>query len=97
MARPLTAEPHLARDMLNAKTEKALPNLVPSRLTVSASSRQLAQIAKQLPIWDYSQNHGVQQFLAYWKAQESSPDEEVNRKVSSRELQANDQQASSRL
>jgi len=51
--------------MLKGVTTKAKDNLVPSKLSIHSAYPQLAQIAKQLPIWDYSQEKGVQEFLAY--------------------------------
>jgi len=59
--------------MLNGTTNKAIANLVPSKLSVVAAFPQLAQIANELPIWDYSQEKWVQEFISYWNFAENSP------------------------
>ncbi|GAA5942309.1 uncharacterized protein JCM15063_002966 [Sporobolomyces koalae] len=55
LARPLTAEPHLVRDMIDGKSQGAKPNLVPGPLQTPASVAQIGAMGKGEPIPDLSQ------------------------------------------
>lgn len=54
LARPLTAEPYLVRDMVDGKTDASKPNHVPSALQTPASIAQIGAIGKGEPIPDLS-------------------------------------------
>jgi len=54
LARPLTAEPYLIRDMLDGKTDAARDNKFPAPMQTGASIVQIAAISKGEPIPDLS-------------------------------------------
>ncbi|GAA5862816.1 hypothetical protein JCM8547_006558 [Rhodosporidiobolus lusitaniae] len=64
LGRPLTAEPHLIRDMLEGKTEAAKENKVPSNLQTVTAIAQIGAIAKGLPIPDLFDEATAQATLA---------------------------------
>ena len=54
MARPLTAEPYLCRDILAGKTKGALDNLVNPAMQTPAAIIQIHDCAEKRPILDIS-------------------------------------------
>ncbi|GAA5902151.1 hypothetical protein JCM6882_006714 [Rhodosporidiobolus microsporus] len=64
LARPLTAEPHLIRDMLEGKTEAAKENKVPAAVQTATAIAQIGAIAKGLPIPDLSNEKEAEECLA---------------------------------
>ncbi|GAA5862782.1 hypothetical protein JCM8547_006544 [Rhodosporidiobolus lusitaniae] len=64
LGRPLTAEPHLIKDMLEGKTEAAKENKVPNNMQTATAIAQIGAIAKGLPIPDLSDEATAQATLA---------------------------------
>ncbi|GAA5896673.1 uncharacterized protein JCM6883_006976 [Sporobolomyces salmoneus] len=63
LARPLTAEPYLIRDMIDGKTDAAKPNLVPAALQTPASVAQIGAIGKGTDIPDLSKEEAAGQMV----------------------------------
>ncbi|GAA5989438.1 hypothetical protein JCM11641_007905 [Rhodosporidiobolus odoratus] len=75
LGRPLTAEPHLIRDMLEGKTDAAKPNLVDNSIQTGTSIAQIGAIAKGQPIPDLSVQKEADELVAAMmgKAPEKKP------------------------
>jgi hypothetical protein len=63
MGRPFVAEPYLARDLIAGTSHRARPNEVPLQLTVVAAFAQISQRVHGNPVWDYSREEDVRNFL----------------------------------
>ncbi|GAA6005645.1 hypothetical protein JCM10207_005281 [Rhodosporidiobolus poonsookiae] len=64
LGRPLTAEPHLIKDMLEGRTDKAKENLVDASLQTATAINQIGAIARGEPIPDLSTREGADACLA---------------------------------
>ncbi|GAA5892582.1 hypothetical protein JCM6882_005652 [Rhodosporidiobolus microsporus] len=64
LARPLTAEPHLVREMLEGKKEAAKENVVDPSLHIPVCVAQIGAIARGLPIPDLSDPEEAEACLA---------------------------------
>ncbi|GAA5890377.1 hypothetical protein JCM8208_002796 [Rhodotorula glutinis] len=64
LARPLTAEPYLIRDMLDGKTDAARDNKFPAPMQTGASIVQIAAISKGEPIPDLADEKVCDEVLA---------------------------------
>ena len=80
LARPLTAEPYLIRDMLDGKTDAARDNKFPAPMQTGASIVQIAAISKGEPIPDLSVQDEVERVLEALKggAMEVKPVKDQN-------------------
>ncbi|GAA6045974.1 hypothetical protein JCM8097_002750, partial [Rhodosporidiobolus ruineniae] len=64
LARPLTAEPYLIKEMLEGKKTAAAENKVPLPVTTYTSVLQIGAIAKGVPIPDLSTEEGAAAAIA---------------------------------
>lgn len=62
MARPLTAEPYLSKELTEGQKEAAKENHVPSALQTPAAIAQLHDIGNKKPIRDYSNESTAKEF-----------------------------------
>ncbi|GAA5994756.1 NADH:flavin oxidoreductase/NADH oxidase family protein [Rhodotorula paludigena] len=87
LARPLTAEPHLIRDMIDGKTQAARDSKMPPALSTGASIMQIGNMSRGEPIADLNDEKVVQEIVAALTGQ--APEKKQGQETSSYEKSEN--------